>query len=77
MRNKHENDDILIQYGKYKNQMYKDIPADWLLYIWGVGGRNMYEGSPLKDYIRDNLKELVNEANKNKHYNKIDYEEIK
>ena len=64
------NEDYVINFGKHKGKKVKDIPDDYLLFLWGDNGKGLYEGSPLKRYIADNIDAIKANVNRNKWYNK-------
>ena len=72
MSNKeHPDEDYVITFGKYKNKKtLKQLPDDYLLFLWGDDGKGLYEG-PIKRYIRDNLDAIKANVNRGKWYNKV------
>ncbi len=53
-------DKVTMPYGKHKGKELKDIPSDYLLWVWD---NNSPYGS-VKTYIEDNLKEIKEGAAK-------------
>lgn len=50
------NDDTTMHYGTWKGHLFRDIPADYLLWLW----RNKKaHGIALKSYIFDHMDELT------------------
>ena len=67
----HPDGDYIIKFGKYKGKKLKDIPDSYLLFLWGDEGKELYENTPLKKYIRDNLDAIKANINRNRWYNKV------
>lgn len=52
-----------IPFGKYKDRPLKDVPADYLLYLWDKdNGLWREKGDPLHEYIRNNMRALLMDA---------------
>lgn len=52
-------DDDLMPFGKHKNERLMDVPASYLLWLWG---QKPISDKKLEGYIRNNLKNLADEC---------------
>lgn len=56
------NDESKMPFGKHKGEKLKDVPASYLIWLFGeMEGKKQSQG-PLFQYIKDNLKVLEKEA---------------
>ena len=58
-------DKTLIPFGKYKGTALANVPAATLLWCW----ENINLSEPMKEYIRDNLDALKQEAKRSSRFN--------
>ena len=47
-------DNSIMPFGTYKGKMFKDVPDEYLLYLWNNQENKKLFGE-LKEYIKDNL----------------------
>lgn len=55
-------DTDIMPFGKYMGQKMANVPADYLIWLYENNKCNF----GVRQYVRDNLKDLKAEANKNK-----------
>lgn len=58
-------DKTLMPFGQYKGEALANVPASYLLWIYD----NVTLSEPLKEYIKDNLTALKQEAKKSSKFN--------
>ena len=61
-------DEDLMPFGKYKDRKIKDVPDDYLLYLYQSGINPKYY--ELEEYIEENLDAIKANVNRNRWYNK-------
>lgn len=54
-------DESPMPFGIHKGEKMKDVPADYLLYLWNIGVWNQKD-RPIHEYIRESMSALEMDA---------------